>query len=65
MEELRNNTIEELRHMALEKRNEKALVAQELLRGKESDVSKLRKLKKEIAQIQTVISEKSNEVKNA
>lgn len=58
MQELRAKTIEELKLELREKKEELQSVSQELLRGKSKDTSKVKKIRKEIAQIKTVVREK-------
>lgn len=61
MNELRKKTIQELKALLNEKKGEKEKLSQDLLRGKENNINKLRIYKKEIAQISTVITEKNKQ----
>lgn len=62
MKELRAQNIKELYALKTEKSGELYKLMQEIIKGKEKNVSKIRVLKKEIARIATVLSEKAKEV---
>ena len=59
MDDYRDQNLEELRAMKEEKKEELENYVQDILKGKEKNVAKIKNLKKEIARISTVISEKS------
>ena len=56
--ELRKKKIEELYELLKKKKNEIEGIAQDILTGKEKNIKKKKGLKKEFAQMQTIITEK-------
>lgn len=60
MKDLVNKKIEELKSIKIEKKLALEKLYQEILKGKEKNVSLLKKLKKEIAQVSTLINRSMN-----
>ena len=60
MKDLVDKKIEDLKTLKVEKKLDLEKLYQEILKGKEKNVSLLKKLKKEIAQISTVIKRSVN-----
>lgn len=66
IKDYRKQTIKELNALVLEKEEQLEKIAQDILKNKEKNVKKVGAIKKDIARVKTVISEKSREeAKNA
>ena len=62
MTDYEKKTIEELNDIASDKKEELEKVTQDIIRGKEKNVMKVKQIRKEIARVKTAISLKKKEV---